>query len=226
MSSLLTCVGYGPYLWLLVVLYFLLAYMSEDILSPSDQEDADVVVQAIIGAVLTFFAVLWAVDVYANSRQLHLHNYASCSIAYSVYGALVHMTSYDTIVYSPLASLVLKCILLHISEVVVVCNVIICLLSIRRSCDPTTSSKPTVTFQETIGRRRPTSARRFRRNPEEALVRSEWGMGGSHVLSSDGYDGGAASGGAALSPASSAMSGQSGSSMETASVLQVIQAYL
>lgn len=132
-SSGLACIAYGPYIWLLVILYLVLCYGSSQVLSESDRETADVVVQALIGGVTLIIAILWMVDLYANSRLwMSLRHYIVCAYVFACYGVLTLVTSFDSVTYSPGSSLVLKCIFLHIVEVVAICSTILSLWILLR----------------------------------------------------------------------------------------------
>jgi hypothetical protein len=133
LSSFLACIAYGPYIWLLVILYLLLAYGSSEVLSQSDRETADVVVQALLGGATASIASLWVVDLYSDPRLWRsLQHYVACGFMFAGYGMLTVVTSFDSVIYSPGPSLVLKCILLHIAEVVAVCFTVLSLWILLR----------------------------------------------------------------------------------------------
>jgi hypothetical protein len=158
MSSGMSCLAFGPFIWLFIIIYVMFAFTSSDWLSSSgkgsdertsdggsndsvtesyrnlgdsDRQIAENVLSMIFGCILLFISCIWLIDISTDASMLTIkRRIYSLFLAVSsgIYGACVIASSVPAVYTAPTSFFVLHSVVLRILEVCVVTSSVLFLL--------------------------------------------------------------------------------------------------
>ena len=132
-SSGMSCLAFGPFLWLFVIVYVIYAFMSmtsdnakrnnSEYMGQNEREISENILNVIFGILLLFVSCIWFLDISTDASLLTLkhRSHALCvASAGGVYGIIVIVASVPAVYTSPTLFFFINAIIRRVLEVIFV----------------------------------------------------------------------------------------------------------